>query len=179
MKKFFLFLVMAFGLLLNANNASAQCFPNGNALDFDGLNDHLVADNHAPYALSNMTVEAWVNISASGYQYVGGRYFHGSGTGGGGYWLMIGNYNSTSRNVAFGVGYNDGNWNHATTVDQIPLNTWTHVAGTYDGSNIRVYINGVLKATQSYTGGTLYSSSSQFQVGKRTDDDKYFKGKMD
>lgn len=179
MKKYVLLFLFVFEIVSNVNQFQAQCFPDGNALYFDSSNDYLVATDHAPYALSNMTVEAWVYITSAGYQYVGGRYFHGSGTAGGGYWLMIGNYSSTSRNVAFGVGYNDGNWSNATSTDQVPLNTWTHVAGTYDGSNIRVYINGVLKATQPYSGGTLYSSSSQFQVGKRTDDNKYFKGKLD
>jgi len=34
----------------------------------------------------------------------------------------------------------------------LPLNTWTHLAGTYSGSTMRFYTNGVLVASRSQTG---------------------------
>src|SRR5207253_6483357 len=36
-----------------------------------------------------------------------------------------------------------------TTGLQLPLNTWTHLAATFDGQSFRFYINGVLVATGS------------------------------
>lgn len=32
----------------------------------------------------------------------------------------------------------------------VPINTWTHVAMTFDGSNVRIFVNGVLKVTTAY-----------------------------
>lgn len=47
----------------------------------------------------------------------------------------------------------------------VPLNTWTHLAGVWDGSELRVYINGVLDGTATITGGTLVSSANPVRIG--------------
>ena len=39
----------------------------------------------------------------------------------------------------------------ATTSISVPVDQWSYVIGTYDGSTIKVYINGVLQASKSYT----------------------------
>jgi hypothetical protein len=46
----------------------------------------------------------------------------------------------------------------------IPLNQWVHVAGTWDGSNTRLYINGILDKTTSVT-GTISTNSIAVTVG--------------
>ena len=46
----------------------------------------------------------------------------------------------------------------------IPLNTWTHVAGTYDSANLRVYVNGVLDGQTPMT-GSLYQSLNNVGLG--------------
>lgn len=38
-----------------------------------------------------------------------------------------------------------------TSTGAVALNRWTHVVGSYDGANIRVYINGVLDASTAET----------------------------
>src|SRR5882724_1552378 len=42
--------------------------------------------------------------------------------------------------------------NGGTTV---PLNTWTHIAGVWDGSQLRVYFNGVLDGTNASVAGAF------------------------
>jgi len=42
---------------------------------------------------------------------------------------------------------------YVLTTNSVPLNQWTHVAGTYDGSGLRVYLNGVLDASGAYANG--------------------------
>ena len=48
----------------------------------------------------------------------------------------------------------------ASTSD-IALNTWTHVATTYDGSTRRLFVNGVLEASLSTSGASLSSAISR------------------
>jgi hypothetical protein len=40
----------------------------------------------------------------------------------------------------------------------ITLNTWTHVAATYDGSTIRLYLNGTQAASRSYSTAITHST---------------------
>ena len=44
------------------------------------------------------------------------------------------------------------------------LNTWYNVVGTYDGSNMRIYVNGVLKNIRAQT-GTLGANSETAKIG--------------
>ena len=41
---------------------------------------------------------------------------------------------------------------YATSGVKIAQNQWNHVTGVYDGSVMKIYINGVLRGTTSVTG---------------------------
>lgn len=45
-------------------------------------------------------------------------------------------------------------------------NEWIHVAGTYDGATMRLYINGVLEASKSWTGTFTYDPTFTLLVGR-------------
>ncbi len=47
------------------------------------------------------------------------------------------------------------NFQSAASPTNIPLNTWVHLVGTYDGTNIRIYVDGVLQGTTSAPGITF------------------------
>src|ERR1044071_6216018 len=57
-----------------------------------------------------------------------------------------------------------GAWD--VSVSNIPLNTWTHVAVTFDGSNKRFYINGVLDRTAPRF-GVPYKSGQPMTIGRQ------------
>lgn len=50
----------------------------------------------------------------------------------------------------------------------LPLNRWSHVVGTYDGSTLRVYVNGVLAASQASTRSVPTVASSLYLGVART-----------
>lgn len=58
--------------------------------------------------------------------------------------------NTTWRKTAFHQKSN-GDFVHAQLTTNINANTWYHIAGTWDGSNLKVYLNGSLEATTAVT----------------------------
>ncbi len=61
---------------------------------------------------------------------------------------------------------------------QMSTNRWYHLAGTYDGSNVKIYINGVLEDTKAHS-GNINSTSSIVLMGGTTSNNRYFDGLMD
>jgi hypothetical protein len=60
------------------------------------------------------------------------------------------------------------------------LNKWVLLTCTYDGTNIRIYANGILKHTSAPNAGSLYNNSQAYQIGARTTfSASYFQGKID
>ena len=49
---------------------------------------------------------------------------------------------------------------------------WTHIAGTYDGGTMRLYVNGELEAQSTEQQGPLIPGSAPFVVGGYVDDDE-------
>jgi len=59
----------------------------------------------------------------------------------------------------------------------VPLNTWTFVSATYDGTAIKYYFNGEPDGNYP-AGGTLTTSADNLLIGNRIDT-KLFPGSID
>jgi hypothetical protein len=117
-----------------------------------------------------LTVEAWINpTTVSGTIRILDTYNWYDG------WrLHI--YNGSLR---FQVYTGSGIGRRANTAYwQIPTNNWTHIAGTYDGSYIRIYIDGVEVARRSHS-GNLALSSTPLKIGHDGFGSDYFLGQID
>ena len=57
----------------------------------------------------------------------------------------------------------------------LTANQWTHVAGTYDGTTLRLYLNGVQVSTQAKT-GALKVTGLPLRVGGDEYSGEYFPG---
>jgi hypothetical protein len=83
---------------------------------------------------------------------------------------------SDSWNDGFGLAHYQGgnginffinNYSTNEASGTLSLNTWSYVVGTYDGSNIKLYINGVLVSSAAYS--TLINNSSNvLRIGSGT-----------
>lgn len=136
----------------------------GSAMSFDGSDDYVTVPassdlNFEGYSAFSFSV--WVKPILTG----GGTYprvFRSerwvSDSDNGGYMLQIAN-NGTAD---FHIKNNNGGTNASTTVT---ANQWVHLTGTYDGSNMRIYKNGVLATTTPQTIGVGTHPSSNFQIG--------------
>jgi Concanavalin A-like lectin/glucanases superfamily len=60
----------------------------------------------------------------------------------------------------------------------LPLNTWSHLAMTYNGATMRLYVNGVLVSSRAQTGNTVVSAGA-VQIGGNTVWGEFFSGAID
>ena len=61
----------------------------------------------------------------------------------------------------------------------LPLNTWSHLATTYDGAYQRVYINGVQVASRAQTGAVTVSAKPLRTRGNTSWPNEWFGGRID
>ena len=109
----------------------------GSALSFDGVNDWVtVADSNSLDLTTGMTLEAWVRPSTlGGWRTVAFK----ERTGG----VVYGLYADQAGGRPLGEVF-IGSERSATGTAALPLNAWSHLATTYDGSVVRLYVNGVV-----------------------------------
>ena len=65
-----------------------------------------------------------------------------------------------------------------TSPSGLPAKTWTHVATTYDGATMRLFVNGTQVASQPAT-GPLDASTSPLEIGGSLVDGGPFAGLID
>jgi RHS repeat-associated protein len=121
-----------------------------------------------------ITVEAWVKINSTGaYQDIITRESYGQSGTGGGYELSVTNLGKPRLDLY------QSPTAYTTVIGNTSISTgvWHHVAGVFDGSQMRVYLNGVLDGTLSTSNGPA-SGTSSLKIG-RTSGGNYFNGLID
>jgi hypothetical protein len=134
----------------------------GNALKFDGVNDYVEVPDSSILEPSTITVEAWVkNSEAPGiYKYIISKVYD----------AKLGSYSSYafytggSGGLRFYVGSASTSWVGSPDAGaSLWDGNWHHIAGTYDGSKVRLFVDGEEEgtgtptpATIAYDGGNLY-----------------------
>ncbi|MCG2824966.1 MAG: DUF2341 domain-containing protein, partial [Thermoplasmatales archaeon] len=126
------------------NGASWTSGKFDDALSFDGINDYVGISNTP--TLSSLTLEGWINLSdASGV-----NQFIEFNTKTGCTETHIETISDTSE-ITFVIGDTDGIL-HRTNSPSMSLNTWHHVVGTYDGNEQKLYIDGNLVDSVTWSG---------------------------
>src|SRR6185503_4440102 len=77
-----------------------------------------------------------------------------------------------------GVFFGGGSERHAPGLATLPLNVWTHLATTYDGTTMRLYVNGVEVGSKAYA-GSIATSGGVLSIGGNGVWSEYFKGWID
>jgi hypothetical protein len=76
--------------------------------------------------------------------------------------------------------FTSGTQRQVDALTDVPLNSWSHVAGTYDGSALKFYLNGVLDSTSDFpTPLEIGTNDLNVIVGASIDDPRYFSGVID
>ena len=128
----------------------------GQGFSFDGATGSIVQiPNSASVSFNQtapMSVEMWVyRTSAAQIQHFIGKRTGSCGTANFNYQFALNTTNG--EGLSFGGGPSAGG-TPAISGQDLPLNTWTHLTGTSDGSTVRLYINGVQAASANGTLGT-------------------------
>jgi hypothetical protein len=158
------------GTIVNATWTTSGKF--GGALSFNGSNAQVVINDAASLHLTTgVTLEAWVNPSSApaGWQDVIYKALDN-------YYLEAGSTNSNKPGA--GVLLTSSAEPLAYGTAQLAASTWTHMAMTYDGTTIKMYVNGVL-ASSTVQSGTITTSTNALQIGGDTTYGQYFKGLID
>ena len=143
----------------------------GRGLTFDGVNDLVTVPDADPLDLTvGMTLEAWVKPTAlSGYRTVVLKE-RPAGLA----YALYASRDTTppSANITTDV-------EHASpSTSALPLNVWSHVAATYDGTHLDLYVNGSLVASHAVS-GSVFTSARALVIGGNRIWSEWFKGSID
>lgn len=154
----------------------------GQAFSFDGQSSVVAPDSSSLDLTNEFTFSAWISPSAlmSDPQY-GGLISKVGGSGGGnGYQFGL-----VGQNTAPSVLFNEagqawpGYLLNTTLPSAVPVNSWTHIAASYDHQTMKLYVNGVVVAQQVIGAHTIVNSASKFRISGDDNNNVRFKGLMD
>lgn len=114
-----------------------------------------------------LTAEAWVAINQGtawggllGYMQDNGNFEKG--------WVL--GYDDSH----FSIALSSGQLTYLRGETEFQPGTWYHVAGSYDGQELKLYVNGQLDAASTEQSGDIVYAASTFVAGTYEDDNEFF-----
>lgn len=139
------------------------------AVSFDGTSSRVsVPDSPSLRLTTNMTLEAWVRpVAGQNIAHAVIIKQHDTGLA---YSLYV------NADLSPNVTIDTGTRIRLNGPTALPLNTWSHLAATYDGATLRLYVNGA-QVSQTAATGTLRADANQLRIGNHWN--HYFAGQID
>ncbi|PKM92429.1 MAG: hypothetical protein CVU81_00505, partial [Euryarchaeota archaeon HGW-Euryarchaeota-1] len=152
-------------------NATAGKY--GGAFKFDGVNDYVNCGNGASLnGMSQLTLEAWINYLAlpANYYALTGKEIQ--------YRFAL----KSNGKINFVVATANNGWcTSGTYTSDVSLSPgWHHIVGVYDGTIVKLYIDGVYAAQGSQNiSGNITTTQNIFGIGHQVGNGNYFNGTID
>lgn len=152
-------------------NASANTTPDirGGALDLDGSGDYVQVSDSSSLDVTNFTLSSWVRVDSidgsNPEEIIDKNSAYGLRNNGSGVW-------ETSVTVS-GTQYT------ATTSNTTVAGDWLHLTGTFDGSKLILYVNGVQEGKNSNPSSAADTNSNNLGIGGDVGGADYFAGGLD
>jgi hypothetical protein len=162
--------IMAFGLVFKPLISQ-------NALGFDGTDDRVDCGTDTSVMIQGqkITLEAWIYPTAWKTNFYDGNVIcKEDNKSNYGYMLRVGD----GGKLNFAIG--DGGWKELTTsTGYLSLNTWQHIAGTYDGTKMRIFINGVAVDSTSVSTSIISTNAANLEIGAHLTYNRFYQGLID
>ena len=146
-------------------------------LNFDGNDDLLNCGNNSSVQISGnqITLEAWVRAESFRTNVWEGTIINKEQNSPDyGYMLRVG----ASGQVNFNIG--NGTWHEITTPSNtLSTNTWYHLAATYNGTTMIIYVNGVMVTSSTAFSGNFTNSNVDLCIGNMPNLSRGFDGDID
>jgi hypothetical protein len=143
----------------------------GMGLSFDGINDSVDMGNNAAFDITDqITLSAWVNPNDAGNGQHNPYVSKGDQT----YAIKHANSNT----IEFFI-YDDGWFTANVSVDSSFNGDWHHVLGTYDGNELKTYVDGVLGAAVAHQGSIDIQTHNLTIAQNSQETDRYYDGVID
>jgi len=148
----------------------------GGALQLNGTSDYVNCSNDAVFDITEqVTLSVWVNTNDAGNGQHNPYITKGDTT--------YGLKHHTSNGIE--VFIYDGDWYQARSdaLDSSFNSIWHHVAGTYDGIQLKLYIDGALQTTSDHV-GSIATNQFAVNIGRNSeaeadDGGRFYEGAID
>ncbi|VAW16659.1 hypothetical protein MNBD_BACTEROID01-256, partial [hydrothermal vent metagenome] len=153
----------------------------GNAFNFNGVNNYVKIPDNSSLKPNTVSISAWVNVGSFNSDWGSIVVSTRSDSWAGQAFCMYAHDNGGySNGFAFYIRRTSGDpiYLSASTYN-CTINTWYHLTGTFDGSYIRLYVDGVLVDEEAFSGAPDYQWSAYVAMGFLNDSGGYFDGTID
>jgi hypothetical protein len=184
MKRNLLFALLLLGIKTHAQN----CIPNTSSLNFDGTSTYVdLSTNNDLDVTDSVTIEAWIYSNSWGATSAQNTIVckHGWSAGEQGYVLRAGGTGELSFNIACDSAGTNVSWRELVSgTAALQLNHWHHVAGTFNGTEMKIYIDGMLAGTRTFGAPVnIIQSFYGMKIGRLADmaqsDTRFWNGMID
>ena len=164
--------------LVNGNNATlvngttTAAGKIGNAFSFDGVNDFISVPSSASLVPANaVTVELWAKINSipDAAAHLVDAKITGVGKPSG---LIYGMFALSDGRPGFGVNTTNGDAFAFGVSNIVGDGQFHHIAGTWDGSIVKLYVDGVLEGSAPASGVFVSGSQAELIIGDHNPPDQ-------
>ena len=150
----------------------------GFALQFDGGDDRLDCGNGSSLQITGnkITLEAWINVNEFKSQpFAGSVIVKDQGSNSSGYMIRCGGNGIINFNIG------NGSWHEISTpANSVQLNSWHHIATTYDGTAMKIFVDGEIAVQSNMTVTIGNANNSNLFIGESPGfPGRVFNGKID